>query len=70
VPFPYARLIVGKRQYRFLTVGNVNSDATRFVLKSPEIRTRQCRFPTRINRRETALPYPTYHQECYQNRYD
>ena len=30
VPFPYAGLIVGTRQCRVLTVGNINSDATGF----------------------------------------
>jgi len=28
MPFPYARLIVGKRHCRVLIVGNINSDAT------------------------------------------
>jgi len=28
VPSPYARLIVGARRFRVLTLGNINSDAT------------------------------------------
>jgi hypothetical protein len=52
---------MGEVKWRESTGHDIISNPVASELKLPTVGTRQCRFPTTINCRETALPCPLYH---------